>query len=109
VALMGDAAFVARPHVGMGVTKAGEDALALAEAVARHGATPAALLAYEAMRLAPGHAVVERGRRLGAYLQARAQDAGQPAHDRTRCASRDALSVLRDTAIDLSLATVATA
>ena len=29
VALMGDAAFVARPHVGMGVTKAAEDAMAL--------------------------------------------------------------------------------
>lgn len=31
VALIGDAAFVARPHVGMGVTKAASDALALAE------------------------------------------------------------------------------
>ena len=31
VALLGDAAFVARPHVGMGVTKAGDDAMALAQ------------------------------------------------------------------------------
>ncbi len=101
VALMGDAAFVARPHVGMGVTKAGEDALALAEAVARHGATPTALSAYEAMRLAPGQAVVERGRRLGAYLQARAREAGGPPIG--ECPPpRDALSVLRETAIDLS-------
>ena len=33
VTLTGDAACVARPHVGMGVTKAAEDALALAQAV----------------------------------------------------------------------------
>lgn len=91
VALMGDAAFVARPHVGMGVTKAGDDALALAEAIARHGATPQALRHYEAARLAPGRAVVERGRRLGAYLQARAQG---------RAAQREAIDVLRETAID---------
>ena len=108
VALMGDAAFVARPHVGMGVTKAGEDALALAESVARHGATPAALQAYEAMRLAPGQAVVERGRRLGAYLQARALEAGQPARG-SSAPPRDVLSVLRETAIDLSLQAAETA
>src|SRR5690606_30471686 len=33
VALIGDAAFVARPHVGAGVTKAAEDALALADSL----------------------------------------------------------------------------
>jgi len=106
VALMGDAAFVARPHVGMGVTKAGEDALALARAIAQHGATPAALRSFEASRLGPGSAVVERGRRLGAYLQSRAAQPGD-----TTCppgaqhmTDRDALGVLRETAIDLSLA-----
>jgi 2-polyprenyl-6-methoxyphenol hydroxylase-like FAD-dependent oxidoreductase len=92
----------------MGVTKAGEDALALAESVARHGATPAALQAYEALRLAPGQAVVERGRRLGAYLQARALEAGQPARG-SSAPHRDALSVLRETAIDLSLQAAETA
>ena len=108
VALIGDAAFVARPHVGMGVTKAGEDALALADCVARHGATPAALQAYEAMRLAPGQAVVERGRRLGAYLQARALQAGPPPQAASPLA-RDALGVLRETAIDLSSVAAETA
>ena len=108
VALMGDAAFVARPHVGMGVTKAGEDALALAECVARHGATPAALQAYEAMRLAPGQAVVERGRRLGAYLQARALQA-RSAPQAASPLARDALGVLRETAIDLSQVAAETA
>ncbi len=35
VALLGDAAFVARPHVGIGVLKAAQDARALAAAVGR--------------------------------------------------------------------------
>jgi 2-polyprenyl-6-methoxyphenol hydroxylase-like FAD-dependent oxidoreductase len=94
VALLGDAAFVARPHVGMGVTKAGDDALALAEHIATHGATPAALQAYAQQRTAPCAAVVERGRQLGAYLQAHggAGPAAVPA--------RSAESVMRLTAID---------
>ncbi len=94
IALIGDAAFVARPHVGMGVTKAGSDAMALAHAVAERGATPAALLAYEAERLAPGRAVVERARRLGAYMQSTATSAGLDAE-------RDMLGVLSETAIEL--------
>lgn len=93
VALLGDAAFVARPHVGMGVTKAMQDALALAQAVQRHGAVPAALAAYESERLPLGLAVVQRARRLGSYMQACGQGgAAQP---------RDALRVMAVTAIDL--------
>jgi len=95
VALMGDAAFVARPHVGMGVTKAAEDAMALADCIREHGASAAALLAYERLRLAPGQAVVQRARDLGAYLQAQGSERGDAA------GSRDADAVLRDTAIDL--------
>ena len=94
VALMGDAAFVARPHVGMGVTKAAEDAMALADSIARHGATPAALQAYAALRLAPGQAVVRRARALGAYMQAQG---GRPG---AAGAQRDAATVLRQTAVD---------
>jgi 2-polyprenyl-6-methoxyphenol hydroxylase-like FAD-dependent oxidoreductase len=93
VALMGDAAFVARPHVGMGVTKAAQDAVALCSALKRYGAQPAALSAYESQRLIDGQAVVERGRRLGAYMQAAA--GGQEA-------LRDAAAVMAQTAIDLS-------
>ena len=100
IALMGDAAFVARPHVGMGVTKAGDDALALARAVASHGATTAALQAYQTERLAAGRSVVERARRLGAYLEAHARPALPGA---LRTPQRDALSVLRQTAIDLAV------
>ena len=98
VALMGDAAFVARPHVGMGVTKAAEDAMALREAVRLHDATPAALFAFEARRLAAGHAVVERGRKLGAYMQSQGRASG------TEAVVRDASTVLRETAIDMAQA-----
>ena len=94
VALMGDAAFVARPHVGMGVTKAAEDAAALVDCIARHGATPVALQAFEQMRLAPCTAVVERGRMLGAYMQSQGKGA--------QSLERDARSVMLQTAIDLS-------
>lgn len=69
--ILGDAAFVVRPHPGMGVTKAAEDAVALARALAiRLGDVPDALRAFEAERLPAGRALVEHGRRLGAYMQA---------------------------------------
>ncbi len=100
VALMGDASFVARPHVGAGVTKAAEDAMALSDAIRAHGATPAALAAYESERLQVGQAIVERGRRLGAYLQAYSGGAR-----RARSASEDE-DVARDTAIEMDGYTV---
>ncbi len=93
VALMGDAAFVARPHVGMGVTKAAEDAMALSDSVRALGATAAALNNYESTRLPAGLAVVQRARDLGAYLQAQVNAVP---------AQRDADEVLRDTAVDVS-------
>ena len=71
VALVGDAAFVVRPHVGAGVTKAAEDAACLVAALAGEEGVEAGLLRYEAARLAAGVRMVERGRHLGAYLQAR--------------------------------------
>jgi 2-polyprenyl-6-methoxyphenol hydroxylase-like FAD-dependent oxidoreductase len=96
VALLGDAAFVARPHVGMGVAKAGDDATALTTCIAQCGATPQALQRYQALRMPPAVAVVQRARRLGAYLEA--QRRGSPAG-----AGRDAASVMRQTAIDPEL------
>ncbi len=70
--ILGDAAFVVRPHPGMGVTKAAEDAVALVRALAaaRPSDVPGALLSFEAERLPVGHALVEHARRLGAYMQA---------------------------------------
>jgi 2-polyprenyl-6-methoxyphenol hydroxylase-like FAD-dependent oxidoreductase len=70
VALLGDAAFVARPHVGMGTTKAAGDAKALADQLACHVDIDIALAAYGAERLAYGQRIVRRGRHLGAYMQA---------------------------------------
>lgn len=98
IALMGDAAFVARPHVGMGVTKAAEDAMALTDCIALHGANAVALQAFEQLRLKPGQSAVERARRLGAYMQASASSgaSGGPLE-------RDARAVMMETAIDLSL------
>jgi 2-polyprenyl-6-methoxyphenol hydroxylase-like FAD-dependent oxidoreductase len=94
VALLGDAALVARPHVGMGVSKAGEDALALAACIEADGATPRALVRYAAERQPRSLAVVERGRWLGRYLEA--QHRGEPL-------TRSADAVMRETAIDASL------
>ncbi len=72
VAILGDAAFVARPHVGMGVTKAAGDAVALVEALARvPGDVPSALRAFAASRLRFGRAVVARGRELGMGIHSR--------------------------------------
>lgn len=101
VALMGDAAFVARPHVGMGVTKAAEDAAALAQSIAALGATPAALQAFEAGRLGPCQAVVQRGRDLGAYLQSHRGSAPSRPHCDSSSAQR-ARQVMLETAVDLS-------
>ncbi len=70
VALLGDAAFVARPHVGAGVTKAALNAAWLADALA---ATPhhinAALATYETQARRFGAAMVARARYLGAFLE----------------------------------------
>ncbi|NBS97876.1 MAG: FAD-dependent oxidoreductase [Betaproteobacteria bacterium] len=68
--LLGDSAFVARPHCGMGVTKAAGDAMALVRNLAAHPSIQNALEAYNAERSVFGRAVVEHARRLGAYMQA---------------------------------------
>ncbi|MGZ8265499.1 MAG: FAD binding domain-containing protein [Burkholderiales bacterium] len=71
VALLGDAAFVARPHVGMGTTKAALDARYLGDALAAHPRDVAkALRQYDERVRAFGKRVVERGRWLGAHLEA---------------------------------------
>jgi 2-polyprenyl-6-methoxyphenol hydroxylase-like FAD-dependent oxidoreductase len=65
--LVGDAAFVARPHAGMGVTKAACDALTLARALAATD-PDTALVEWERKRLRYGRALVERARWLGALV-----------------------------------------
>jgi 2-polyprenyl-6-methoxyphenol hydroxylase-like FAD-dependent oxidoreductase len=85
VALLGDAAFAARPHVGAGVTKAALDALCLADAVAAMDVDPA-LAHYDRARRGFGDALVARGRRLGGHIEAQhkppaARSPAERAHD----------------------------
>ena len=69
VAIIGDAAFVARPHVAAGVSKAADDAAALAAALDNDDVEEA-LRHFEAERLPENNRIIERARHLGAYLQA---------------------------------------
>jgi 2-polyprenyl-6-methoxyphenol hydroxylase-like FAD-dependent oxidoreductase len=70
VALLGDSAFVARPHVAAGTSKAALDAAGLVAALAAHeGDIDAALQRYERERLAFGRAIISHARYLGAYLE----------------------------------------
>ena len=94
VALVGDAAFVARPHVGAGVSKAADDAAALAQALDGDD-VEAALRRYEQERLPENNRIIERARHLGAYLQA-----SQSAEERTRSAQHGIpQAVLAETAL----------
>lgn len=98
VALMGDAAFVGRPHVGMGVTKAGDEAMVIAKHIARLGVTPQALQAYSDERLKLGQQVVARAQYLGRYMQAQ----GSKGTRDTDNLKRNASTVMAETAIDIS-------
>jgi 2-polyprenyl-6-methoxyphenol hydroxylase-like FAD-dependent oxidoreductase len=70
VAILGDAAFVARPHVGAGVAKAADDAMTLVQALAESANIAAALWRFEATRVPAGERIIARARHLGAYVQA---------------------------------------
>ena len=71
--LIGDAAFIARPHLGAGTAKAAENAWALADAIdAWPGDVETALRMWEPDELALGQAVVRRARSIGERFQSRA-------------------------------------
>jgi 2-polyprenyl-6-methoxyphenol hydroxylase-like FAD-dependent oxidoreductase len=70
VSLLGDSAFVARPHCGMGVTKAASDACELVWALSEFEDVPTALKANERGRVEFGKFIVGHARALGAYMQA---------------------------------------
>jgi 2-polyprenyl-6-methoxyphenol hydroxylase-like FAD-dependent oxidoreductase len=80
VAIIGDAAFVARPHVGAGVAKAAQDALALARALARTGDVAAALAEMERTQAPFGRRIIARARELGACLQPHRASAAERAN-----------------------------
>jgi 2-polyprenyl-6-methoxyphenol hydroxylase-like FAD-dependent oxidoreductase len=68
VAMVGDAAANARPHMGFGIAKAGCDAQALARHLRDNANIDKALQAYEAERQPIGNRIVMHGRRLGTHL-----------------------------------------
>ena len=68
VAMVGDAAANARPHMGFGMAKAGTDAQALARALRDHDDIDTALKAYNAERQPLGNIIVNHGRKLGTHM-----------------------------------------
>ena len=68
VALVGDAASTPRPHMGFGVSKAGAEAQALAEALLNYHNIDRALAAYNAARQPLSERIVSHGRKLGMQL-----------------------------------------
>jgi 2-polyprenyl-6-methoxyphenol hydroxylase-like FAD-dependent oxidoreductase len=68
VAMVGDAAANARPHMGFGVAKAGGDAEALARALGHHDDIDTALKAYNAERQPIGNTIVMHSRKLGTHM-----------------------------------------
>lgn len=95
VALVGDAAFVGRPHCGMGVTKAAQDAAALAAALDEADQVPAALERFNTRRCEVNRQVVDHARALGAYMQAQLLSAEER---RNAERHRSAEAVMRETA-----------
>ncbi|HEY7247946.1 MAG TPA: FAD-dependent monooxygenase [Xanthobacteraceae bacterium] len=68
VALVGDAASSARPHMGFGMAKAGGDAQAIAQALGNYDDIDAGLAAYNRIRQPVGERIMLHGRKLGAHL-----------------------------------------
>ena len=86
VVLAGDAAFVARPHVGAGATKAAIDAAILADCLRDSGGDlQRGLARFESAQLPFGRDLVALARRQGVYLSAQLKhDDERSAEERTR-------------------------
>ncbi len=69
VCLVGDAAFVVRPHAAAGTAKAAADAWELARALQEQPDVESALKAWEPGQLALGNSLLERTRRIGRHSQ----------------------------------------
>jgi 2-polyprenyl-6-methoxyphenol hydroxylase-like FAD-dependent oxidoreductase len=67
VALLGDAAYLMRPHPGAGTTKGALDAEFLADSIAAHGIEDG-LQRYQRVQGAFGSGIVKQGRQDGSYL-----------------------------------------
>lgn len=66
IALIGDAAFIARPHTAMGVSKAAGDVMELCQSLLHEEDLSVALARYERERITIGRDIVAYGRQLGA-------------------------------------------
>ena len=81
VVIVGDAAFITRPHVAMGVPKGTGDVLALAAAINSSGGDfLPALAQFEAQRVRVSHNIVARGRYLGSYMEAQLKSDDERRH-----------------------------
>jgi 2,6-dihydroxypyridine 3-monooxygenase len=67
--LIGDAAWVVRPHAAAGTAKAAADAWALVDALGRNDSIPDALVAFEREQMELGRELLERTRRIGRRSQ----------------------------------------
>ena len=92
VITIGDAAFTARPHVGMGVTKAAMDAFTLSEYL-EDSSNLDDLDKWEHSRLKESQFIVNRSRKLGQYLSI--------PNDNENLIMPNVQNVLQDTAISL--------
>ena len=92
VVTIGDAAFTARPHVGMGVTKAAMDAFTLSEYL-KDSSNLDDLDKWEYRRLKESQFIVNRSRKLGQYLSI--------PNDNENLIMPNVQNVLQDTAISL--------
>ena len=92
VVTIGDAAFTARPHVGMGVTKAAMDAFTLSEYL-ENSSNLNDLDKWEHRRLKESQFIVNRSRKLGQYLSI--------PNDNENLIMPYVQNVLQDTAISL--------
>jgi 2-polyprenyl-6-methoxyphenol hydroxylase-like FAD-dependent oxidoreductase len=106
VALLGDAAFVARPHVGAGVTKAALDAAALADAM-RGDDLAAGLIRYQSTQQPFGSYLVALGREEGAYLSAQLKPREQRSAAELKRSVRDVLDAHNSRTKNLRKALVA--
>lgn len=96
VAIIGDAAFVARPHVAAGVIKAAEDVQSMVAALDEETSVADALQRFQTERLAVGQRILARARQMGAAYKA--QPAGSPMAPGDHDAAY-ARSVVEDTAL----------
>ena len=68
VALVGDSASVSRPHMGFGVSKAGDDAVCLAQSLGDGRDVLSGLVRFNDERQPVNEKIFQHGRKLGAYF-----------------------------------------